>query len=153
MRTDVELVFRMRLAERALRLVVDRYGFAEMAQQFNPDDPNQVVPVGSGEIRFFVDAEAEGSRSVARVYVDGAIARVQVERVRELVRRSHRKEFREVEHGIAQQLDVEVDMSGVIDAEGDLLRRAPPRPVLRKRRSAGLGAIGAIGSLRRGAPT
>jgi hypothetical protein len=148
-----ENLYPRRLAARALQLVLERYGLGQMALKFNPDDPTQVLPGAEpGEVRFFADTTLEGHRSLARVYLgaDGMSARVVVEQVRDLVRRTHRREFRPAELGIASKLDVEVDVAGVVETEGELMRRAPQRYVQRRRVPGAHGTISALTALRGG---
>lgn len=138
-----------RLAARALALVLDRVGLAQMAVKFNPDDSTQVIGGAElGEIRFFVDATSEHARSLARVFLRGPVARVYVERVRDLVRTNHRRDFRPSELGLPASLDIEVDLAGVIESEGELLRNAPPRPVQRRRLAGEPRVISALSALR-----
>jgi hypothetical protein len=138
-----ESLYPRRLAVRALGLVLQHYGLADVAVKFNPDDPQQAFPgPGEGEIRLFLDGWDHGQRPVAAVYVIGARARVVVFHVRDLVRRSHKADFRPEEIGIVPErgehdIDMEVDLSSEIDLLGETLRHAPQRVVASARRGRG----------------
>lgn len=152
-RVTPENLYPRRLAARALALVLERYGLGAMALKFNPDDPTQVLPgTEPGEVLFFADTTLEGHRSLAHVYLDayGTTARVVVEDLRALVRRTHRRQFRPAELGLGRGLDVEVDVSDVVAGEGELMRRAPQRVVPRRRAGGTPGVISALTALRGG---
>jgi hypothetical protein len=150
MRPEVppEVLYPRRLAARALAMVLERYGLGQMALKFNPDDPTQAFPGAMhGEVRFYEDRE-RGQRPLAVVVLADSSARVYVERVRDLVRRAHRKTFRPAEVGIASMLDVEVDISGIVELEGERLRTAPQRSITRRLSRGRPQVIHAISALR-----
>lgn len=119
-----------RLAWRALSTVLDQYGVRQMALKLNPDDPRQCLPGNiPGELWFYQDFQAGAGRILAIVLLDGAQARVLVERVDRLIRRNHLPTFRPAEVGITQRrgqqdIDVTVDLAEVIEVEGQQLRTA-----------------------------
>lgn len=153
---EPSVLFPRRLAWRALRMVLERFGLEQMALKLNPDDPTQALPgAGPGEIEFGEDFGRNGSgRVLAVVILDGAKARVLVERIERLIRVAHRRGFVPRELGIWQRpgvhdLDVELDLSEVIEVEGQLMRTAKQRvlpPASRPRRPP--TAIRAFGSSR-----
>jgi hypothetical protein len=135
-----ETLYPRRLAARALALVLDHFNLASVAVKLNPDDPAQAFPGAvEGEVRLFLDGWDRGQKPVAFVYLEGTRARVVVNRVRELVRPNHRRDFREEEVGIVPgagepDIDMDVDLGDVIDTFGEQLRAAPQRVDPRPRR-------------------
>jgi hypothetical protein len=136
-----ETLFPRRLAARALDIVLQHFNLSAVVVKLNPDDPEQAFPGAEpGEVRLYLDGWGQGKRPVAIVFLEGTRARVVVERVRELVRRNHRADFVEEDVGIVQfpgepDIDMEVDVAGVVDDFGQVMRTAPqrvdPRPVRR----------------------
>lgn len=149
-----EELYPRRLAVRALELVLEQLRMNEVSLRFNGDDPQQVIPGAEGTIRFYEDGGwDEGKRplAVVRVDLERGTALVVVDRLRELVRRSHRKEFRLEDVGIAPEpgepdLDMEIDLSGILE-EWESMRRTPQQRVISRPRRAGryrryAGALG-----------
>lgn len=143
-----EDVFDQRLAVRALDMALDSVGITGPVAtvKWNPDDPAQVFPLPEGEVRFgaFVD-RWDLPWAVVRFSPDRRRARVIVERVRRLIRTAHLRDFDERAHGIypsqhQPDLDVEVDLTEVLDREGALLRTAPVRPPSPRRRHRVFGS-------------
>ncbi len=139
-----EQLYRNRLAARALSLALEGVGLGpSLVVHPSPDDPAEVRPgVEPGEVLF-----GDLCSPSASVYLDGARARVIVEHLDDVTAPSHRGEFDPEELGLRPapgqpDLDAEVDLSGVVEAEGDLLRTAPrrrPPPVARQRRIRVIG--------------
>jgi len=149
-----EELYPRRLAVRVLELVLEQLRMNEVALRFNGDDPQQVFPGTEGTLRFYEDGGwDEGRRplAVVRVDLERSNARVVVERLRELVRTKHRAEFRLEDVGIAPEpgeadLDMEIDLSGIID-EWESMRMTPQQRVISRPRRAGhyrryAGALG-----------
>jgi hypothetical protein len=135
-----EDLYPRRVAVRALGVVLEHFGLAEAAVKLNPDAPENALPgPGDGEVALFADGWERGQRPIARVYVAGEKARVVVDQVRELVRRSHRRDFRAEEVGIRSEpgepdVDMEVDLSEVLEEFGEKMRTMPQRAAPRPRR-------------------
>jgi hypothetical protein len=137
-------------------MVLERFGLEQMAMKLNPDDPTQALPgVGPGEIEFSEDHWHGGAhRVLATVILSGSRARVLVERIERLIRPNHRRGFSPRELGIWQRLnapdlDVDLDLSEVIEIEGTTMRTAKQRvlpPAFQPRRAP--HAIRAFGSSR-----
>jgi hypothetical protein len=137
-------------------MVLERFNLEAMALKLNPDDPTQALPgAGPGEIEFGEDFGRHGSGQVlAIVILDGSRARVLVKRIERLIRVNHRRDFVPRELGIWQRpgapdLDVELDLTEVIQVEGGRMRTALQRvlpPASRPRRPP--HAIRAFGSSR-----
>jgi hypothetical protein len=64
---------------------------------------------------------------VATVYLEGASARVIVEEIEKLIRSPHLRDFEFPHLPGRPDVDVTVDLTEVIEAEGELLRTAPQR--------------------------
>jgi hypothetical protein len=129
----LEQLYPRRLAARALALALDGYGLTPVARRWNPDSPEELLPGADPDEYVIGDRIAEHlRRPAARVYLDGARARVIVEHLDDVLRPGHRKEFRPEEIGLYSQpgrpdLDIEVDLTNLIELEGALLRTAPQR--------------------------
>jgi hypothetical protein len=136
-----EMLYPRRLAARALGIVLQHYQVADVTVKLNPDDPEQAFPgAAEGEVRLYLDGWGQGRRPVAIVFLEGTRARVVVERLRELVRTNHRAAFQEEDVGIVQfpgepDIDMDVDLSDVIDQFGEALKTAAQRVVERPRRA------------------
>lgn len=125
---DPLVLYERRIAGRALSMALDGYGLLDVARKFNADDPAECRPsITKGEF-IFGDVEAP----VATVYLEGASARVVIEAIDKLVRSSHLRDFEPEAVGIVHlpgrpDVDVTVDLTEVIQADGDLMRTAPQR--------------------------
>jgi hypothetical protein len=128
-----ETLYPRRLAVRALDLVLKHFNLGDVVVRLNPDDPEQAFPgAAEGEVCLYLDGWGVGKKPIAVVQLDGSRARVVIERVRELVRTNHRKDFRPEEVGIVPaygepDVDMDVDLQGEIDLFGDAMRSAPQR--------------------------
>ena len=150
-----EVLYPRRLAWRALSTVLEQYNLTGVTLKLNPDDPTQALPgAWPGEIEFYEDYRGGAGRVIATVLLDGARARVLVERIDRLVRRNHQAAFVAREVGIAQRrgvpdIDAEVDLVEVIEVDGETMRTARQRvlpPAARPARP--VQAIRAFGSSR-----
>jgi hypothetical protein len=138
-----DILYPRRLAARALSLVLEHHGIGNIALKLNPDDPTQALPGHwPGEISFYEDFAGGRGRVIASVFIEGTMARVVIERVDAIIRRSHARDFEPQAVGIYPEpghpdIDAEVDVSGIVELEGDLMRTAPQRilrPASRPRR-------------------
>ena len=140
-RVPPEQLFPRRVAHRVLRAVVDQYNLAGVALQLNPDDPTQAFPGATAEeVRFYADGWDRGQAPIAQVFLGERTARVVVDRIRALVRPKHRRDVRPEELGIRSvsgrpDVDVDVDIAGVVDLDEEKLRTAPQRARMLGRRS------------------
>lgn len=130
---ETSLLYECRLAHRALTMVLEQYGLTDICVRFNPDDPGQVfaglVPF---EVRFYEHFQDGIGKALAVVVLIEADARVVVERIERLVRRHRLPDFRADEVGIFRKpgeadIDVMVDLTEVIETEGETMRTAPRR--------------------------
>lgn len=154
-RIPPEVLYPRRLAWRALSVVLDQYNLQGITLKLNPNDPAQALPgAGRGEVEFYEDYRQGAGRVIATVLLDGAKARVLVERIDRLVRRNHLAAFVPREVGIVQRrgapdIDAEVDLSEIIETDGEVLRTVRQRllpPASRPRPPS--RAIRAFGSSR-----
>jgi hypothetical protein len=136
-----ESLYPRRLAVRAFGIVLAQYHLEGVALKLNPDDPEQVFPgPTNGEIRLYDDGGHTGKvRELASVFLEDGKARVVIERLRNVVRRAHRKDFKPEELGVYSEpnrpdVDVEVDLVDVLADFGEAARTAPQRPRARRRR-------------------
>lgn len=125
-----EVLYPRRLAGRALALALDGYDLGSVTRKFTADDPAECLPgIVRGE---FVFGEVrERWAPVATVYLEGASARVIIGAVEKLLRPTHLDTELE-EAGIFHlpgrpDIDVTIDLTEVIAADGELLRTAPQR--------------------------
>jgi hypothetical protein len=136
-----EQLYPRRLAYHALTLALGRHELTSVAVRLNPDD--QCLPGAEEDEFVFGEDIRRRWDPLAFVYLDGARARVIVENVERLIRPNHRRDFDAAEVGIFRSpggpdIDVTVDLAGVIEVEGELLRTAPqrvPPPLSRPRRT------------------
>lgn len=148
----MDQVYPRRLAARALTMALESLGLAAVAIRWNPDDPEELLPGGDPD-EFVIGAPAS-EKPVARVYLEGSRARVIVEHLDDVLRPGHRKEFEPAEIGLHPRpgdpdLATEVDLTPVIETEGDLLRAAPQRlPARHARWTTPPRVIRALGSRR-----
>jgi hypothetical protein len=135
-----EVLYLRRLAARALALVLEHHGLSNIAVKLNPDDPTQALPgVSPGEVLFFEDVCGGRGRVIATVFIDGMAARVIADRADALIRRNHVRDFEPAALGIEPMpgrpdIDFEVDLSDVVEREGELLRTQPQRVLPRTSR-------------------
>ena len=127
-------LYECRLAARALALVLEQFNLRDVTRKFDADDPSQVFAgMLENEVGFYDDFRSGAARPLAVVVLHGSRARVWVERVEDLVRSNHRKGFQVGELGIVRRanlpdLDVEVDLTEVMETDGELMRTAKRRP-------------------------
>jgi hypothetical protein len=144
-------LFRRRVAHRALVMVLDQYGLTGITRKFNPDDPAEVFAgLRPGEVAFFEDFRDGIGKALAIVLLDGTRGRVIVDRVERLVRPRRQREFRTEDVGIRHQrgapdIDVEVGLADLLEAEGELLRSARQRPAAPRSRPGPVQVEHAIG--------
>ena len=135
-----ETLYPRRLAARALALVLEHHGLAGIAIRLNPDDPSQALPGHwPGEVVFYEDVCGGRGKIVASVFIEGTNARVVADRVDALIRRNHVRDFEPEAVGIVLEpgvpdIDAEVDLSEIIEREGELLRTQPQRVLPRTSR-------------------
>jgi hypothetical protein len=154
-----ESMYPRRVGARALGIVLAHYSLEGVALKFNPDDPEQVFPgAAPGEVRFYEDGGHTGKATpVAYVFLvlEDLKARVIIEKLRDVVRRAHRKDFRPEELGVFREprrpdVDMEVELQSILDELGEAVLVAPQRGVQRRRRrSYGALYASALGRGRR----
>jgi hypothetical protein len=150
-----EQLYPRRLAVRALELVLGHLGMSEAALKFNADDAEQAFPGPyPGEVRIYEAGWDRGQKPLAHVFLEEAAgrARVVIPAAHLIVRPNHRKTFRAEDVGIQRHagepdVDMEADLSPVLDQFGVVLRTVPQKTVVRRRRTLAAGGSykGALG--------
>lgn len=126
-----EVLYPRRLAARALALALEGFDLGSVSRRFSADDPAECLPGPDGDDFVFGDIR-DRWEPIATVYLDGTTARVVIPDIDRIIRPNHRGEFEPEEVGIfpaagRADVDVTVDLSSVIESDGDLLRTAPQR--------------------------